>query len=143
MGVKGDVKIQDFEILVRANQFREAAYALKEKGSLYIPLEVNACLACELYLKYLAIFKKNNQQEAKTEDLKKAYGHDLEVLYGKIDNDIKEKIKNEMGSGFEESLSSVKLNFQEIRYDYEYEMITFSPIFLMKFSDVLYSICKE
>ena len=47
-----DMDIYDYEVLDRANQFQSAVKVLKNlnKG---IPLELNACLACELYLKYI------------------------------------------------------------------------------------------
>ena len=56
-----DIEINDYEILDRANQFRDAADILKKSNKL-IPAELNACLACELYLKYLVNFVKDNIQ---------------------------------------------------------------------------------
>ena len=41
-----DIEIKDYEILDRANQFRDAADILKQSNKL-IPTELNACLACE------------------------------------------------------------------------------------------------
>ena len=42
-------------------QFRDAADILKQSNKL-IPTELNACLACELYLKYLVNFEKDGIQ---------------------------------------------------------------------------------
>ena len=53
-----DIEINDYEILDRANQFRDAVEILKKSNKL-IPTELNACLACELYLKYLVYFEKD------------------------------------------------------------------------------------
>lgn len=41
-----DIEINDYEILGRANQFRDAVNILKKPNKL-IPTELNACLACE------------------------------------------------------------------------------------------------
>ena len=56
-----DIEINDYEILDRANQFRDTVEILKKSNKL-MPTELNACLACELYLKYLVYFEKDDSQ---------------------------------------------------------------------------------
>ena len=73
-----NVEVGDFEILDRANQFRDAADILKKSNKL-IPTEVNACFACELYLKYLVNFEKNDIQMKTGDTL--VSEHDLKKLY--------------------------------------------------------------
>ncbi|MBO5208497.1 MAG: hypothetical protein J6B68_04040 [Lachnospiraceae bacterium] len=141
MGVKGNVIIQDFEILTRANQFKKAVDVLKNERNMAIPLEMNVCFACELYLKYLVNYKKKNREAADSRDL--ISGHNLKVLYDELSDNIKQEIKNQMEEGFEKRLESVSLNFQEVRYEYEYEKVTFSPFFLLEFANILSDICNR
>ena len=110
-----DIEINDYEILDRANQFRDAADILKQSNKL-IPTELNACLACELYLKYLVNFEKDGIQTKTKKQL--VAGHDLKELYDKCDDSIKILIKEKMDDDFETHLEKVKLNFAVIRYDY-------------------------
>lgn len=113
-----DIEINDYEILDRANQFRDAVDILKKSNKL-IPTELNACLACELDM---AI-------------------HDLKELYDKCGDGIKIQIKEKMDGEFETNLEKVKSNFTVIRYDYEHEKVTYSPMFVIKFMEILSEIC--
>lgn len=145
MGIKGNVKVQDFEILARANQFKKAAELLKNHTEIVIPLEMNTCFACELYLKYLINFRKENVQEVYANELAhvSGNGHGLKELYDAVGDETKRLIANKMCDGFESRLENVQFNFQEIRYEYEYEKVTFSPGFLLQFMDVLSEICNN
>ena len=134
-----NVEVSDYEILDRANQFRDAADILKKSNKL-IPTEVNACFACELYLKYLVIFEKNNIQ-MKTWD-KVASKHDLKELYDMCSNNVRIQIKEKMEDDFENHLEKVKLNFIMLRYDYEYDKVTYSPVFVVNFMETLSEICN-
>ena len=133
-----DIEINDYEILDRANQFRDAADILKKSNKL-IPAELNACLACELYLKYLVNFVKDNIQTKTKNQL--VAGHDLKELYDKCDDSIKIIIKDKMDDDFETHLEKVKLNFAVIRYDYEHEKVVYSPAFVIRFMEILSEIC--
>lgn len=133
-----DIEINDYEILDRANQFRDAADILKKSNKL-IPAELNACLACELYLKYLVNFVKDNIQTKTKNQL--VAGHDLKELYDKCDDSIKILIKEKMDDDFETHLEKVKLNFAVIRYDYEHEKVVYSPAFVIRFMEILSEIC--
>lgn len=133
-----DIEINDYEILDRANQFRDAADILKQSNKL-IPTELNACLACELYLKYLVNFEKDGIQTKTKKQL--VAGHDLKELYDKCDDSIKILIKEKMGDDFETHLEKVKLNFAVIRYDYEHEKVVYSPAFVIRFMEILSEIC--
>lgn len=133
-----DIEINDYEILDRANQFRDAANILKKSNKL-IPTELNACLACELYLKYLVNFEKDNIQTKTKNQL--VAGHDLKELYDKCDDSIKMQIKEKMDDDFETHLEKVKLNFAVIRYDYEHEKVIYSPMFVIRFMEILSEIC--
>lgn len=133
-----DIEINDYEILDRANKFKDATDTLKMSRNL-IPTELNACFACELYLKYLVYFVKNNIHKIMVSQLEK--GHDLKKLYGMCDDNIKNQIKEKMGDDFETHLERVKLNFVTLRYDYEYEKVTYSPTFVIEFMEVLSEIC--
>lgn len=133
-----DIEINDYEILDRANKFKDATDTLKMSRNL-IPTELNACFACELYLKYLVYFVKNNIHKIMVSQLEK--GHDLKNLYGMCDDNIKNQIKEKMGDNFETHLERVKLNFVTLRYDYEYEKVTYSPTFVIEFMEVLSEIC--
>lgn len=134
-----DIEINDYEILDRANQFRDAADILKQSNKL-IPTELNACLACELYLKYLVYFEKDNIQTKTKNQLDMAI-HDLKELYDKCGDGIKIQIKEKMDGDFETNLEKVKSNFTIIRYDYEHEKVTYSPMFVIKFMEILSEIC--
>ena len=94
-----DIEINDYEILDRANQFRDAVEILKKSNKL-IPTELNACLACELYLKYLVYFEKDNIQTKTKNQLDMAI-HDLKELYDKCGDGIKIQIKEKMDGDFE------------------------------------------
>ena len=133
-----DIEINDYEILDRANQFRDAADILKQSNKL-IPTELNACLACELYLKYLVNFEKDGIQTKTKKQL--VAGHDLKELYDKCDDSIKIQIKEKMDDDFETHLEKVKLNFAVIRYDYEHEKVVYSPAFVIRFMEILSEIC--
>lgn len=133
-----DIEINDYEILDRANQFRDAADILKQSNKL-IPTELNACLACELYLKYLVNFEKDGIQTKTKKQL--VAGHDLKELYDKCDDSIKILIKEKMDDDFETHLEKVKLNFAVIRYDYEHEKVVYSPVFVIRFMEILSEIC--
>lgn len=133
-----DIEINDYEILDRANQFRDAADILKQSNKL-IPTELNACLACELYLKYLVNFEKNGIHTKTKKQL--VAGHDLKELYDKCDDSIKIQIKEKMDDDFETHLEKVKLNFAVIRYDYEHERVIYSPTFMIRFMEILSEIC--
>ena len=133
-----DIEINDYEILDRANQFRDAADILKQSNKL-IPTELNACLACELYLKYLVNFEKDGIQTKTKKQL--VAGHDLKELYDKCDDSIKILIKDKMDDDFETHLEKVKLNFAVIRYDYEHEKVVYSPAFVIRFMEILSEIC--
>lgn len=133
-----DIEINDYEILDRANKFKDATDTLKMSRNL-IPTELNACFACELYLKYLVYFVKNNIHKIMVSQLDKR--HDLKNLYGMCDDNIKNQIKEKMGDDFETHLERVKLNFVTLRYDYEYEKVTYSPTFVIEFMEVLSEIC--
>ena len=133
-----DIEINDYEILDRANQFRDAADILKKSNKL-IPAELNACLACELYLKYLVNFVKDNIQTKTKNQL--VAGHDLKELYDKCDDSIKIIIKDKMDDDFETHLEKVKYNFAVIRYDYEHEKVIYSPAFVIRFMEILSEIC--
>ena len=133
-----DIEIKDYEILDRANQFRDAADILKQSNKL-IPTELNACLACELYLKYLVNFEKDDIQTKTKKQL--VAGHDLKELYDKCDDSIKILIKEKMDDDFETHLEKVKLNFAVIRYDYEHEKVVYSPAFVIRFMEILSEIC--
>ena len=133
-----DIEINDYEILDRANQFRDAADILKQSNKL-IPTELNACLACELYLKYLVNFEKDGIQTKTKKQL--VAGHDLKELYDKCDDSIKILIKEKMDDDFETHLEKVKLNFAVIRYDYEHEKVVYSPAFVIRFIEILSEIC--
>lgn len=141
MGIKGNVKVHDFEILERANQFKKAVELLKNHAGIAIPMEMNICFACELYLKYLINFRKKNVQEVYANEL--LYGHGLKELYDAVGDKTKRLIKNKMHDGFESRLENVQFNFKEIRYEYEYEKVTFSTGFLLQFMDVLSEICNN
>lgn len=141
MGKKGNVIVKDYEILARANQFKKATKTLKEDSETIVPMEVNACFTCELYLKYLVYFKKNNVQEIESTIIKSQ--HNLKKLYDELGDISKEMIKNEMQDEFENRLEKAGVNFQKIRYEYEYEEVTFSPGFLLQFMDVLSEICNN
>lgn len=143
MGVQGNVKVRDHEVLERANQFKKAAELLKCNNDTQIPMEVNVCFSCELYLKYLIHLKKNNVSEVEAKEFRKKKWHDLKCLYDDIGENDKELIKKEMGDEFERHLEKVKYNFNEIRYDYEYEIVTFSSGFLRRFMEVLSDICNN
>ena len=106
-----DIEINDYEILDRANPFRDAADILKKSNKL-IPAELNACLACELYLKYLVNFVKDNIQTKTKNQL--VAGHDLKELYDKCDDSIKIIIKDKMDDDFETHLEKVKYNLTNI-----------------------------
>ena len=133
-----DIEINDYEILDRANQFRDVADILKKSNKL-IPAELNACLACELYLKYLVNFVKDNIQTKTKNQL--VAGHDLKELYDKCDDSIKIIIKDKMDDDFETHLEKVKYNFAVIRYDYEHEKVIYSPAFVIRFMEILSEIC--
>ena len=133
-----DIEINDYEILDRANQFRDAADILKQSNKL-IPTELNVCLACELYLKYLVNFEKDGIQTKTKKQL--VAGHDLKELYDKCDDSIKILIKEKMDDDFETHLEKVKLNFAVIRYDYEHEKVVYSPAFVIRFMEILSEIC--
>ena len=133
-----DIEINDYEILDRANQFRDAADILKQSNKL-IPTELNACLACELYLKYLVNFEKDGIQTKTKKQL--VAGHDLKELYDKCDDSIKILIKEKMDDDFETHLEKVKLNFAVIRYDYEHEKVVYSPAFVIRFMEILSEMC--
>ena len=133
-----DIEINDYEILDRANQFRDAADILKQSNKL-IPTELNACLACELYLKYLVNFEKDGIQTKTKKQL--VAGHDLKELYDKCDDSIKILIKEKMDDDFETHLEKVKLNFAVIRYDYEHDKVVYSPAFVIRFMEILSEIC--
>ena len=133
-----DIEINDYEILDRANQFRDAADILKQSNKL-IPTEFNACLACELYLKYLVNFEKDGIQTKTKKQL--VAGHDLKELYDKCYDSIKILIKEKMDDDFETHLEKVKLNFAVIRYDYEHEKVVYSPAFVIRFMEILSEIC--
>lgn len=133
-----DIEINDYEILDRANQFRDVADILKKSNKL-IPAELNACLACELYLKYLVNFVKDNIQTKTKNQL--VAGHDLKELYDKCDDSIKIIIKDKMDDDFETHLEKVKYNFAVIRYDYEHEKVIYSPVFVIRFMEILSEIC--
>ena len=133
-----DIEINDYEILDRANQFRDAADILKQSNKL-IPTELNACLACELYLKYLVNFEKDGIQTKTKKQL--VAGYDLKELYDKCDDSIKILIKEKMDDDFETHLEKVKLNFAVIRYDYEHEKVVYSPAFVIRFMEILSEIC--
>ena len=130
-----DIEINDYEILDRANQFRDAVEILKKSNKL-IPTELNACLACELYLKYLVYFEKDNIQTKTKNQLDMAI-HDLKELYDKCGDGIKIQIKEKMDGDIETNLEKVKSNFTIIRYDYEHEKVTYSPMFVIKFMEIL------
>ncbi len=135
-----DMDIYDYEVLDRANQFQSAVKVLKNlnKG---IPLELNACLACELYLKYLVYFKKDHVDKKPVAHLKRV--HDLKALYGECDDNTKIEIKKKMGMDFEDKLENVKENFKIVRYDYEFENVVYSPGFLINFMNVLSEMCNS
>lgn len=133
-----DIEINDYEILDRANQFRDAVEILKKSNKL-IPTELNAWLACELYLKYLVNFEKDGIQTKTKKQL--VAGHDLKELYDKCDDSIKILIKEKMDDDFETHLEKVKLNFAVIRYDYEHEKVVYSPAFVIRFMEILSEIC--
>lgn len=145
MGIKGNVKVQDFEMLTRANQFKAASELLKNNVETVIPMEVNVCFACELYLKYLVNFRKKKVQEIYANDLMRVQGngHGLKALFDEVGEEEKQLIVNKMYDGFESTLEEVKINFLEARYEYEYEKVTFSPGFLLQFMDVLSEICNN
>ena len=109
MGIKGNIKVKDFEVLTRANQFKKVVEILKDNSDIAIPLEVNACFACELYLKYLVNFKKKNVQEVDAKDLVhgKGNGHGLKALYDDVGDEIKHLIVDKMYKGFESSLEKI------------------------------------
>lgn len=134
-----NVEVSDFEILDRANQFRDAADILKKSNKL-IPTEVNACFACELYLKYLVNFEKNDIQMKTGDTL--VSEHDLKKLYDMCSNNIKIQIKGKMEDDFENHLEKVKLNFIMLRYDYEHDKVTYSPVFVVNFMQILSEICN-
>ena len=54
--------IQSIEVLRQAQRFTCAVEELRSCGKIdvTIPSEVNACIACELYLKYLRCFEKGD-----------------------------------------------------------------------------------
>lgn len=133
-----DIEINDYEILDRANQFKDATETLKISNNL-IPTELNACLACELYLKYLVNFVNGGIHTIMKSQL--VWGHNLHNLYNMCDDSIKNQIKEKMGDDFETHLEKVKLNFKAIRYDFEREKITYSPTFVIEFMEVLSEIC--
>lgn len=108
-----DIEINDYEILDRANQFRDAVEILKKSNKL-IPTELNACLACELYLKYLVYIEKDNIQTKTKNQLDMAI-HDLKELYDKCGDGIKIQIKEKMDGDFETNLEKVKSNFTIIK----------------------------
>lgn len=145
MGTKGNPKVHDYEILARANQFKIAAELLKNNSETAIPLEMNTCFACELYLKYLINFRKKNVQEVDAKELARGNGngHGLKALYDDAGEEAKQSIKNKMYDGFENTLEKVKLNFIEARYEYEYEKVTFSPGFLLQFMEALSEVCNN
>lgn len=140
---KENVNIYDYEVRTRANQFKKAADILKDKQDVAVPLEMNVCFACELYMKYLIYFKQKNKQAIGISDLEKKYGHNLECMYSNLNDDIKQVIKSRMGNEFENKLQSVKLNFEKVRYEYEHDNMTYSPFFLLDFADVLSDICNR
>lgn len=133
-----DIEINDYEILDRANRFKDAVDILKMSNNL-IPTELNACLACELYLKYLVDFVKDGIHTKSGKQL--VWGHNLHDLYIMCDDSIKNQIKEKMGDDFATHLEKVELNFELIRYDYEYEKITYSPTFMIEFMEILSEIC--
>ena len=145
MGIKGNVKVHDFEMLARANQFKKASDLLKNHAEIAIPMEMNTCFACELYLKYLINFRKKNVQEVYANELARVSGngHGLKTLYDAVGDETKHLIANKMCDGFESRLENVQYNFQETRYEYEYENVTFSLGFLLQFMDVLSEICNN
>lgn len=140
---KEELKIYEHEMRARANQFKKAADFLKGKQDVAIPLEMNVCFACELYMKHLINFKQKNKQTICLSDLEKKYRHDLDKMFGDLDDDIKHEIKNRMGSEFENKLKTVNLNFEKVRYEYEHEKMIYSPLFLLDFADVLSDICNR
>lgn len=133
-----DIEIHDYEILDRANQFRDATDILK-KSNKVIPTELNACLACELYLKYLVNFEKDDIRTKARNQL--VVGHDLKELYDMCDDGIRMQIKEKMDDDFEAHLEKVKMNFAVLRYDYEHEKVTYSPTFVIRFMELLSEIC--
>lgn len=133
-----DIEIIDYEILDRANRFKDAVDTLKISNNL-IPTELNACLACELYLKYLVNFGKEGIRTKVNSQLVR--GHSLKDLYNMCDDSVKNQIKEKMGDDFETHLEKVELNFELIRYDYEYKRVTYSPTFIIEFMEILSEIC--
>lgn len=84
--------------------------------------------------------EKDNSQ-TKTKNQLNTPIHDLKALYDKCGNGIKIQIKEKMDGDFETNLEKVKSNFTVIRYDYEHEKVTYSPMFVIKFMEILSEIC--
>lgn len=137
-----NINIYDYEVITRANQFKKTAEILKAAQDVAIPLEMNVCFACELYMKYLINFKQKNKHVISSSDLEKKYRHDLEFMYNNLDEDVKQEIKSKMGHEFENKLKQVKLNFEKTRYEYEHDKMIYSPFFLLDFAKVLSDICN-
>lgn len=109
----------------------------EDDGHWFIPSIVNMAFACELYLKSLL-----SDGESET------HGHFLDELFNKLDNTIKEQIKNHPqfkgDSDFDSNLKANNRVFESWRYCFELgrECIV-DIIFLEKFALVLHEITEN
>jgi len=131
-----------YEVLRQAERFKKAVSVLvsSEDMDAAIPAEVNACIACELYLKYLVYFRDNDKVAP---DVLKSEIHSLAELFKKLLPDEKQEIMNQLEKSEDEiysQLQAVGNNFVNVRYEYEYPEITYSFGFLNHLMIVLDSI---
>lgn len=138
--------INDYEILTRANEFKQASNQIKNSMGISVPFEITTCFSCELYFKYLINFIQNNKTSVSKDNWIRI-NHDLKKLYENLDTEIGNNIKNiinqKMGFDISEQLEKVGNNFADIRYDYEHEKVTYSPYFLYNLMNVLSDICND
>lgn len=106
---------------------------------------VNSVFSCELFMKTIIVYKGICD---------KPHGHNLYELWMEIKNNdsqlaikIEESIKSLYGSQnenlFIETLDICKLNFQELRYIYEYPSVKSNFTFIRYLSIALKNVCED
>lgn len=130
--------VYSHELLRQAERFKIAVEVLwkSQVSELAIPAETNACLACELYLKYILNF--HDKKSVRYSEIQQL--HELDALFCKLPDTYSNNISEEMNMSKEDvlmKLSKVRANFVALRYEYEYERMTFSFGFLNNLMQVL------
>ena len=118
----------------------EIAMPLLQKGNM--ALDVNACFACELYLKALLLVEEFDFYKMKKPEKK----HNLCDLFNHLSDDAKTCVKNyeymKPFGGFDVELKQIGNGFEVIRYMPECKGMMVYVDFLFNFLCTLADVCK-